>query len=195
MSWYTGTHHGILVEVRTTLWWHFSHLHRGLGSDAQQDYAASSFPHLALSLALSLILAGCSILDWQVLFLQCLLLLLLLWFFETGFLCSFGACPGTSSVDQAGLELCLPLPPECWDESCAPPPPSFFSVFDARTHTAFWLPKVLTRILLIILLKNLLAVVSFLRLCAALPSHSLSGHSIPYAWALLNTLDIYIYDF
>ena len=25
------------------------------------------------------------------------------WFFETGFL--FGACPGTSSVDQAGLEL------------------------------------------------------------------------------------------
>lgn len=25
LSWYTGTHHGILVEVRTTLWWHFSH--------------------------------------------------------------------------------------------------------------------------------------------------------------------------
>ena len=32
-------------------------------------------------------------------------------------LCSPG-CPGTSSVDQAGLELteiCLPLPSECWD--------------------------------------------------------------------------------
>ena len=27
------------------------------------------------------------------------------WFFEIGFLCSFGACPGTLSVDQAGLEL------------------------------------------------------------------------------------------
>ena len=39
-------------------------------------------------------------------------------FFETGFLCGFGTCPGTSSVDQAGLELTeirLPLPPECWD--------------------------------------------------------------------------------
>ncbi|KAH0503848.1 Olfactory receptor 2T29 [Microtus ochrogaster] len=35
-----------------------------------------------------------------------------------GFLCGFGACPGTSSVDQGGLELTeirLPLPPECWD--------------------------------------------------------------------------------
>ena len=33
-------------------------------------------------------------------------------------LCSFGACPETLSVDQAGLELteiCLSLPPECWD--------------------------------------------------------------------------------
>ena len=39
-------------------------------------------------------------------------------FFETGFLCSFGACPGTPSVDQAGLELTeirLSLPSECWD--------------------------------------------------------------------------------
>ena len=39
-------------------------------------------------------------------------------FFKTGFLCSFGACPGTYLVDQAGLELteiCLSLPPECWD--------------------------------------------------------------------------------
>jgi hypothetical protein len=27
-------------------------------------------------------------------------------------------CPGTFSVDQAGpklTEICLPLPPECWD--------------------------------------------------------------------------------
>ena len=34
-------------------------------------------------------------------------------FFETGFLCSFGACLGTRSVDQAGLELTeihVPLP-------------------------------------------------------------------------------------
>ena len=39
-------------------------------------------------------------------------------FFETRFLCSFGACPGTHSVDQAGLELTeirLPPPPEYWD--------------------------------------------------------------------------------
>ena len=38
--------------------------------------------------------------------------------FETGFLCGFVACPGISSVDQAGLELTeirLPLLPECWD--------------------------------------------------------------------------------
>ena len=39
-------------------------------------------------------------------------------FFETGFLCGFGASPGTSSslVDQADLELTdisLPLPPKC----------------------------------------------------------------------------------
>jgi hypothetical protein len=24
-------------------------------------------------------------------------------------------CPGTHFVDQAGLELCLPLPPKFWD--------------------------------------------------------------------------------
>ena len=33
-------------------------------------------------------------------------------------LCNSPGCPGTSSVDQAGLELteiCLPLPPECWN--------------------------------------------------------------------------------
>ena len=35
--------------------------------------------------------------------LQPSLMFCLLWFFETGFLCSFGACPGTHSVDQAGL--------------------------------------------------------------------------------------------
>ena len=39
-------------------------------------------------------------------------------FFETVFLCSFGASPGTHSIDQAGLdltEICLSLPPVCWD--------------------------------------------------------------------------------
>ena len=38
--------------------------------------------------------------------------------FETGFLCSFGACPRTCSVDQAGLKLTeihLSLPSQCWD--------------------------------------------------------------------------------
>lgn len=38
--------------------------------------------------------------------------------FETMFLCSFSACPGTSSVDQADLdltEICLFWPPECWN--------------------------------------------------------------------------------
>ena len=40
-------------------------------------------------------------------------------------LCSLG-CPGTYSVHQAGLELLeihLPLPPECWHQRRAPPPP------------------------------------------------------------------------
>ena len=42
------------------------------------------------------------------------------------YICSFGACPGTHPVDQADLELteiCLPQPPECWDQRCAPPLP------------------------------------------------------------------------
>ena len=37
-------------------------------------------------------------------------------------LCSFGAYPGTLSVDQAGLELtevCLSLPPELGLKACA----------------------------------------------------------------------------
>ena len=39
-----------------------------------------------------------------------------LFVFQTGFLCSHLSCPGTHSVDQAGLRLtyiCLPLPPKC----------------------------------------------------------------------------------
>lgn len=45
-------------------------------------------------------------------------------------LCSPG-CPGTHSLDQAGLKLtktCLPLPPKSWDQRL-PPPPSKNSVF------------------------------------------------------------------
>ena len=37
-------------------------------------------------------------------------------FFKTGFLCSFGACPGTPSVYQASLkltEIYLSLPSKC----------------------------------------------------------------------------------
>ena len=37
-------------------------------------------------------------------------------------MCGFGACPGTSSVDPAGLELteiCLPLPPVLGLKACA----------------------------------------------------------------------------
>ena len=44
-------------------------------------------------------------------------------FFEMVFLYNPG-CPGTSSVDQAGLELTeilQPLPPECWDSRHVPP--------------------------------------------------------------------------
>jgi hypothetical protein len=33
-------------------------------------------------------------------------------------------CPGAHFVDQAGLELRLPLPPECWDQRHAPPCPA-----------------------------------------------------------------------
>ena len=39
-------------------------------------------------------------------------------FFETESLCSFGACPGTHSLDQDGLkltEIYLLLLPKCWD--------------------------------------------------------------------------------
>ena len=39
-------------------------------------------------------------------------------FFETRFLCSFGACPGTRPGDQAGLEfteIVQSVPPEFWD--------------------------------------------------------------------------------
>ena len=37
-------------------------------------------------------------------------------FCETGFSSSYGASPGTCSVDQAGLELIeICLPPKCWD--------------------------------------------------------------------------------
>lgn len=58
----------------------------------------------------------------------CLILLVLfcfvvVWFFKMGFVYSPG-CPGTPSVDQAGLELtgiCLPLPLECQDSRCASP--------------------------------------------------------------------------
>jgi hypothetical protein len=45
---------------------------------------------------------------------------LLLLFQDRLSLCSPG-CPGTHSVNQAGLELAethLPLPPECWDLRC-----------------------------------------------------------------------------
>jgi hypothetical protein len=38
----------------------------------------------------------------------------------------FLSCPGTHSVDQAGLkltEIYLPLPPKSWDLRCAPPSP------------------------------------------------------------------------
>jgi hypothetical protein len=39
-------------------------------------------------------------------------------FYKTRFLCVPPGFPGTHSVDQAGLEhteICLPLPPKCWD--------------------------------------------------------------------------------
>ena len=41
------------------------------------------------------------------------LFIIYFWFFQAGFLCSFGACPGTHSLDQVGLklkEIHLPLP-------------------------------------------------------------------------------------
>ena len=46
-------------------------------------------------------------------------------------LCSPG-CHGTGFVAQAGpevTEIHLPLPPECWDERCAPPLPANLVVF------------------------------------------------------------------
>jgi hypothetical protein len=46
-------------------------------------------------------------------------------------------CPGTHSVDQAGLELRkvrLPLTPKCWDQRHVPPPPGsiFLSTLKLR---------------------------------------------------------------
>ena len=48
-----------------------------------------------------------------------ILFIYLFWFFKTGFLCVIvlGALE-LALIDQAGLklrEICLPLPPECWD--------------------------------------------------------------------------------
>lgn len=43
---------------------------------------------------------------------------ILIWFFEKGFLCIFGACLELAFVDQTGLKLikiCVTLPPEWWD--------------------------------------------------------------------------------
>ena len=59
-----------------------------------------------------------SCLLFLLLFIYFIYLFIFFWFFETEFLCGFGACPGASFVDQAGLELTeirLPLPPKCWD--------------------------------------------------------------------------------
>ena len=53
-------------------------------------------------------------------------------------LCSPGYS-GTHIVDQAGLELIeihLPLPPDCWDQRCAPPLPSIIAGFVLLNITA-----------------------------------------------------------
>ena len=50
---------------------------------------------------------------------------------DTVSLCSFGAYPGTQSIDQAVLELTeigLPLPPKCWEEDVSVPS-VYMSVF------------------------------------------------------------------
>jgi hypothetical protein len=48
-------------------------------------------------------------------------------------LCPSPGCPGTLSVDQAGLkftEICLPLPPKCWNQTmCATTAPQIFLIF------------------------------------------------------------------
>jgi hypothetical protein len=49
--------------------------------------------------------------------------LLFFFFWDRVSLCSSG-CPGTHSVDQAVLEICLPLPRKCWDYRPAPPLPA-----------------------------------------------------------------------
>ncbi|KAM7337936.1 hypothetical protein ACRRTK_004055 [Alexandromys fortis] len=50
--------------------------------------------------------------------------------------CNNPGCPRARAVDQAGLKLTeirLLLPPECWDERPAPPPPS--CQHTSYTHT------------------------------------------------------------
>lgn len=51
-------------------------------------------------------------------------------------------CPGTSSVDQVGLnltEICLLLSPELWDQMCVLPPSSSNNLFIRRYLFGFLL--------------------------------------------------------
>jgi len=80
----------------------------------QEGYKIWIFFFSSLSLSLSLSLIFC--------------LFVLFCFWEKVSLCNPG-CPGTHSLDQAGLEfeIPLPLPTKCWGSRCVPPLPSFLS--------------------------------------------------------------------
>jgi hypothetical protein len=77
-------------------------------------------------------------LDWLSHFLF-VLFCFVLFCFETGFLCSPG-CPGTHFVEQvaSNSEICLPLPPKCWDKRHVPPCPAGFLTFWAHPEKKRW---------------------------------------------------------
>jgi hypothetical protein len=55
----------------------------------------------------------------------------LVWFFKTGFLCIARAFLELTRL-AFNSEICLPLPPECWDQRREPPLPALFCFFEIR---------------------------------------------------------------
>lgn len=56
--------------------------------------------------------------------------------FETESLCSF-SWPAAHHRDKGGLELtnvCLLLPPKCWDQKCMPLCPAYHRLFKSQRH-------------------------------------------------------------
>ena len=80
----------------------------GLAHDIREDTAAATWEQRAvLSLSLGFVIIVTEVKLRQLFSVEFFLAFFcfVFWFFEIGFFCSFGACPGTLSVDQAGLKF------------------------------------------------------------------------------------------